>query len=102
MFRRGPAYNSGISATDERNKATKLNNRLVLKQDEPRLGELDWVYASAWTHHGVLRTAACFLIGRLVRFQHFASPWALCPTRCLSTGFYSPRRLFQKRTEGLL
>lgn len=67
----------------ERNKATKLNSRLGLKQDEPRSSrELDWVYASAWTHHGVLRTVACFPISRLVRFSypwHLASPLGAAP-----------------------
>lgn len=67
----------------ERSKANKLNNRLGLKQNRPRSNwELDWVYSSAWTHHGVLRTAARFPISRLVRFsypQHFASPLGTAP-----------------------
>jgi hypothetical protein len=67
----------------ERNKATKLNNRLGLKQNEPRLSrDLDWVYSSAWTHHKALSTAACFPISRLVHFLypwHFASPLGAAP-----------------------
>src|SRR2546423_7389767 len=42
----------------ERNKAkqTKQPSSLEAKRAEVRW-ELDWVYASAWTQHGILRTA---------------------------------------------